>query len=65
MNTTWLHDTQAFHNGTSWATYRYLFNAVTFSYTTAWYDWPQWEYLLDWASLHGINLPLAISGQEL
>jgi alpha-N-acetylglucosaminidase len=37
---------------------------VTYSYTMAWYDWAKWEYLLDWASLHGVNMPLAIGGQE-
>jgi alpha-N-acetylglucosaminidase len=51
-------------NGSSWAEWRYLFSTATFSYTMAWWDWPRWEYLLDWASLHGINLPLAMVGQE-
>lgn len=51
-------------NGSSWGKFRYAFNVVTFSYTTAFYDFQQWEFLLDWASLHGINLPLATGGQE-
>ncbi|KAL8277052.1 hypothetical protein RQP46_010586 [Phenoliferia psychrophenolica] len=50
--------------GSSWGKHRYFMNVVTFSYTTAFYDWTKWEYLLDWASLHGINLPLAIGGQD-
>jgi len=32
---------------------------VTFSYTTVWWGWEEWEYMLDWMALHGINLPLA------
>jgi len=44
--------------------YRYDFNYVTFSYTMAWWDWPRWEREIDWMALHGINMPLAITGQE-
>lgn len=44
--------------------YRYFFNYCAFSYTLAWWDWPQWERMIDWMALHGINLPLAVSGQE-
>ncbi|CAN6600272.1 hypothetical protein TRVA0_001S08614 [Trichomonascus vanleenenianus] len=44
--------------------YRYLFNTVTFAYTTAFYSWEDWEYMLDWAALHGVNLPLAWVGYE-
>ena len=51
--------------GCSWVPWRYLFNSVSFSYEMAWWDWPQWEYIIDWASLQGINLPLAIGGQEM
>jgi alpha-N-acetylglucosaminidase len=40
------------------------FNAVTFSYTTAFWDWNRWERELDWMALHGINMPLALEGQE-
>lgn len=50
--------------GSSWAQIRYLFNVVTYSYTMAFWQWDQWEYILDWASLHGVNMPLAIGGQE-
>jgi alpha-N-acetylglucosaminidase len=32
---------------------------VTFSYTTVWWGWNEWEQMLDWMALHGINLPLA------
>lgn len=51
-------------SGSSWAEHRHLFNLVTHSYTLAFYDWAKWEYLLDWAVLHGYNLPLAYTGQE-
>lgn len=37
---------------------------VTFSYTSAFWTWEDWEVQLDWMSLHGINLPLAWVGQE-
>ena len=51
-------------SATTWAQIRYMFNVVTYSYTTAFWTWTRWEYLLDWCSLHGINMPLAIGGQE-
>ncbi|KAH1545996.1 hypothetical protein KXX57_004166 [Aspergillus fumigatus] len=43
---------------------RYHFNTVTFSYTTAFWSWEDWELQLDWMALRGINLPLAWVGQE-
>ena len=43
---------------------RYFFNYCAFSYTMAWWDWPQWERMIDWMALNGINLPLAVTGQE-
>ncbi|ORX34236.1 tim-barrel domain-domain-containing protein [Kockovaella imperatae] len=50
--------------GGSWAKWRYFLNVVSLSYTTVWYDFDKWEYLLDWASLHGFNMILALGGQE-
>ena len=44
--------------------YRYYLNFCAFSYSLAWWDWPQWERLIDWMALHGINMPLAVTGQE-
>lgn len=44
--------------------YRYCFNYCAFSYSLAWWDWAQWERMIDWMALHGINLPLAVTGQE-
>lgn len=43
---------------------RFYFNYCTFSYTMAFWDWPRWEKEIDWMALHGINMPLAIVGQE-
>ena len=44
--------------------YRYFFNMCTFSYTMAWWDWKDWERQIDWMAMNGVNLPLAITGQE-
>lgn len=43
---------------------RYFFNYCTFSYSMAWWDWAQWEQMIDWMALKGINTPLAVTGQE-
>ena len=45
-------------------TLRYDFNYCTFSYSMAFWDWNRWEKEIDWMALHGINLPLAIVGEE-
>ena len=45
-------------------TLRYAFNYCTFSYSMAFWDWKRWEQELDWLCLHGVNLPLAIVGEE-
>ncbi|HEY9197540.1 MAG TPA: alpha-N-acetylglucosaminidase TIM-barrel domain-containing protein, partial [Mucilaginibacter sp.] len=44
--------------------YRYYLNYCTYSYSMAWWDWKRWEKEIDWMALHGINMPLAITGQE-
>nr|XP_048329041.1 alpha-N-acetylglucosaminidase-like [Ziziphus jujuba var. spinosa] len=44
--------------------WNYYQNAVTSSYTFAWWDWKRWEREIDWMALQGINLPLAFTGQE-
>ncbi len=44
--------------------YRYCFNFCAFSYTLAWWDWDQWQRMIDWMALHGINMPLSVTGQE-
>ncbi|XP_076960516.1 alpha-N-acetylglucosaminidase-like [Bidens hawaiensis] len=44
--------------------WNYYQNAVTSSYTFAWWDWERWEKEIDWMALQGINMPLAFTGQE-
>ncbi|KAJ5749368.1 uncharacterized protein N7511_011064 [Penicillium nucicola] len=51
-------------SGSSTVPWRYHFNTVTFSYTTAFWSWEDWELQLDWMALRGVNLPLAWVGQE-
>lgn len=43
---------------------RYDFNYCTFSYSMAFWDWARWQTEIDWMALHGINMPLAIVGEE-
>ncbi|KAF4587916.1 alpha-N-acetylglucosaminidase [Ophiocordyceps camponoti-floridani] len=50
--------------GTSVVPWRYNLNTVTFSYSFVWYDWPDWERLLDWCAWRGINVQLAWVGYE-
>jgi alpha-N-acetylglucosaminidase len=42
----------------------YYLNFCTFSYTMPYWDWPDWEREIDWMALHGITMPLAITGHE-
>ena len=44
--------------------FRYYFNVVTYGYSTPYWTWARWERELDWMALHGMNLPLALVGQE-
>ncbi len=43
---------------------RYNFNYCTYSYSMPFWDWKRWEQEIDWMALHGINLPLAVVGEE-
>lgn len=43
---------------------RYDLNYCTYSYSMAFWDWTRWEREIDWMALHGINMPLAITGTE-
>ena len=43
---------------------RYDFNYCTFSYSMAFWDWDRWQQEIDWMALHGVNMPLAIVGEE-
>ena len=49
---------------TSWARYRYFLNYCCFGYSLPFWDFGQWEELIDWMALHGINAPLSVTGQE-
>ena len=42
----------------------YYLNFCTFSYTMPYWDWTDWEREIDWMALHGITMPLAITGHE-
>lgn len=44
--------------------FRYALNYCTYSYSMAFWDWERWEKEIDWMALHGVNLPLAITGAE-
>jgi alpha-N-acetylglucosaminidase len=44
--------------------HRFFLNYCTFGYTMLWWHWDQWQRLIDWMALNGINMPLAITGQE-
>ena len=46
-----------------WKRRAYL-NYCTFSYTAAWWDWARWQQEIDWMAIHGVNMPLAVTGQE-
>lgn len=43
---------------------RYYLNYCTHSYSMAFWDWDRWEKEIDWMALHGINMPLAVTGSE-
>jgi alpha-N-acetylglucosaminidase len=43
---------------------RYFFNYCTFSYSMAWWNWDDWQRMIDWLALKGVNAPLAVTGEE-
>lgn len=43
---------------------RFFLNYCTFGYTMLWWQWDDWERFIDWMAINGINMPLAITGQE-
>ncbi|XP_043250287.1 alpha-N-acetylglucosaminidase isoform X1 [Colletes gigas] len=51
-------------NVTSNDRFRYYQNVCTMGYSSAWWQWDQWERNIDWMALNGINLALAFNGQE-
>jgi alpha-N-acetylglucosaminidase len=44
--------------------FRYYFNYCTFNYTASWWDWERWQKEIDFMALNGINMPLALTGQN-
>lgn len=40
------------------------FHRVSNRYSLVWYSWEDWEDFIDWMALSGINLFLAMTGQE-
>lgn len=43
---------------------RYYLNYCTHSYSMAFWDWERWQKEVDWMALHGINMPLTITGMR-
>ncbi|MBR5726898.1 MAG: alpha-N-acetylglucosaminidase [Muribaculaceae bacterium] len=43
---------------------RFFLNYCTWGYTMPFWQWKDWERFIDWMALNGVNLPLAITGQE-
>ena len=43
---------------------RFFLNYCTYGYTMAFWQWHDWERFIDWMALNGVNMPLAITGQE-
>lgn len=44
--------------------HRVFFNWCTLSYTGAWWDWNDWQRVLDFLAMNGINRPLDVTGLE-
>lgn len=44
--------------------HRAYLNPCTYGYTTPFWDFARWEQEIDWMAAHGIDLPLAMEGQE-
>ena len=43
---------------------RFFLNYCTYGYTMPWWKWDEWEHFIDWMALNGVNMALAITGQE-
>lgn len=44
--------------------YRYYLNYCTFNYTMSWWDEERWQQEIDFMAMNGINMPLAVTGQN-
>ncbi|MBP5373394.1 MAG: alpha-N-acetylglucosaminidase C-terminal domain-containing protein [Bacteroidales bacterium] len=51
-------------SGTALVPKRFFLNYCTFGYTMPWWRWKEWERLIDWMALNGVNMPLASTGAE-
>lgn len=58
-------DIERTYTQTSKFIYRYFMNYCTFSYTFLFAGWTEYERLIDWLTLSGINLMLNIVGHEI
>lgn len=52
------------HRESSPFQYRYIFNNCIYGYTMPWWQWPEWERMLDVLAINGINMPACLLGQE-
>lgn len=43
---------------------RHFFNYCTFNYSGSWWDWEDWEKIIDFLAMNGVNMPLQIVGTE-
>ncbi len=44
--------------------HRFFLNYCTFGYTMPYWRWKEWERFIDWLALNGVDLPLALTGNE-
>jgi alpha-N-acetylglucosaminidase len=59
-----LPDVPATERVTSRVPQRFFLNYCTWGYTMPFWQWKDWERFIDWMALNGVNMPLAITGQE-
>jgi alpha-N-acetylglucosaminidase len=59
-----LPDVPATERVTARVSQRFFLNYCTWGYTMPFWQWHDWERFIDWMALNGVNLPLAITGQE-
>ena len=59
-----LPDVPAIERVTARVPQRFFLNYCTWGYTMPFWQWRDWERFIDWMALNGVNLPLAITGQE-
>ena len=44
--------------------FRHFFNYCTTNYSGSWWDWNDWQKIIDFLTMNGINMPLNIIGTE-